>query len=51
MTSGLANKRTERIGQRLRPCCGDRGNPWFTVIGVVKDSKQGSVDQPAGSEV
>ncbi len=39
------------IGQRLRPCCGDRGNPWFTVIGVAKDAKQGGVDQPAGSEV
>jgi predicted permease len=39
------------IGQRFRPCCGDRGNPWFTVIGVSKDVKQGGVDQPAGSEV
>jgi predicted permease len=39
------------IGQRLRPCCGDRGNPWFTVIGVAKDAKQGGVDQPADSEV
>jgi predicted permease len=39
------------IGQRLRPCCGDRGNPWFTVIGVAKDAKQGGVDQPVGSEV
>jgi predicted permease len=39
------------IGQRLRPCCGNHGNPWFTVIGVAKNAKQGGVDQPAGSEV
>jgi predicted permease len=39
------------IGQRLRPCCGDRGNPWFMVIGVAKNAKQGGVDQSVGSEV
>ncbi len=32
------------IGQRLRPCCGDKV-PWFTVVGVAKDVKQGGVDQ------
>jgi predicted permease len=37
------------IGQRLRPCCGDR-IPWFTVIGVAKDVKQGGVDQRTGTE-
>jgi predicted permease len=37
------------IGQRLRPCCGD-AVPWFTVIGVAKDVKQGGLDQPAGTE-
>jgi putative ABC transport system permease protein len=37
------------IGQRLRPCCGDR-IPWFTVIGVAKDVKQGGVDQKTGTE-
>jgi predicted permease len=37
------------IGQRLRPCCGDQ-NPWFTVIGVAKDVKQGGIDQSAGTE-
>jgi hypothetical protein len=52
----LANtywRRRNPIGQRFRPCCGDRGNPWFRVIGVAKakDAKQGGVDQPAGSEV
>ena len=37
------------IGQRLRPCCGDR-IPWFTVVGVAKDVKQGGVDQKTGTE-
>jgi predicted permease len=40
------------IGQRLRPwIAGSTENPWFTVIGVAKDVKQRSVDQPLGSEV
>ena len=37
------------IGLRLRPCCGDQV-PWFTVIGVAKDVKQGGVDQKTGTE-
>jgi predicted permease len=37
------------IGQRLRPCCGDP-IPWFTVVGVAKDVKQGGVDQKTGTE-
>jgi putative ABC transport system permease protein len=37
------------IGQRLRPCCGDK-IPWFTVVGVAKDVKQGGVDQKTGTE-
>ena len=37
------------IGQRLRPCCGDQ-IPWFTVVGVAKDVKQGGVDQRTGTE-
>ena len=37
------------IGQRLRPCCGDKV-PWFTVVGVAKDVKQGGVDQRTGTE-
>lgn len=37
------------IGQRLRPCCGDQV-PWWTVIGVAKDVKQGGVDQKPGTE-
>jgi predicted permease len=37
------------IGQRLRPCCGDQV-PWFTVVGVAKDVKQGGVDKKTGTE-
>jgi predicted permease len=37
------------IGQRLKPCCGDQ-IPWFTVVGVAKDVKQGGVDKKAGTE-
>ena len=38
------------IGQRLRPCCGDQV-PWYTVVGVAKDVKQGGVDQKTGTEL
>jgi predicted permease len=38
------------IGQRLRPCCGD-SVPWFTVVGVAKDVKQGGVDRETGTEL
>ena len=37
------------IGQRLKPNWGD-WVPWFTVIGVAKDVKQGGVDRNAGTE-
>jgi putative ABC transport system permease protein len=37
------------IGQRLRPCCGDQ-IPWYTVVGVAKDVKQGGIDQKTGTE-
>jgi predicted permease len=39
------------IGQRLRPSSqlGDKA-PWYTVIGVAKDVKQGGVDQKTGHE-
>ena len=40
------------IGQRLRPGFGPFNTiPWFTVIGVAKDVKQGGVDQKTGSEL
>ena len=38
------------IGHRLRVCCGDRV-PWATIIGVVKDVKQGGIDQKTGTEI
>jgi predicted permease len=37
------------IGQRLQPCCNDR-TPWFTVVGVAKDVRQGGADQKTGTE-
>jgi predicted permease len=37
------------IGQRLQPCCNDR-TPWFTVVGVAKDVKQGGANQDTGTE-
>jgi predicted permease len=38
------------IGQRLKPCCGNQ-IPWFTVVGVAKDVKQGGVDKKTGTEL
>jgi len=38
------------LGRRLRPCCGDEV-PWFTIVGIVKDVKQGGLEQPTGTEV
>jgi predicted permease len=43
-------KGLDPIGQRLRPCCGDQV-PWWTVIGVAKDVKQGGVDRKTGTEM
>ena len=39
---------TSAIGRRLKPA-GE--GPWFTVVGVVADVRQASVQVPAGSEV
>ena len=43
------------IGQRVRPnlsaSMGTSNNPWHTVIGVVKDVKEGGVDQATGTEL
>ena len=38
------------LGRRLRPCC-NPATPWFTVIGVVHDVKQGGVEKKAGTEL
>jgi predicted permease len=37
------------IGQRLRPCCSE-AIPWYTVIGVARDTKQGGVERNPGTE-
>ena len=37
------------IGRRVKPSGGNR--PWFTIIGVVKDVKQGGVDKKTGTEL
>jgi predicted permease len=49
----LANtfwKDRDPVGQRLRPCCSDQ-IPWFTIVGVAKDVKQGGVDKKTGTEL
>jgi putative ABC transport system permease protein len=38
------------IGRRVRPCC-NPATPWFTVIGVLRDVKQGGVEKKAGTEL
>jgi predicted permease len=38
------------IGHRLRPCC-NPATPWMTVVGVVRDVKQGGVEKKAGTEL
>jgi predicted permease len=38
------------IGHRVRVCCGDRV-PWANIVGVVKDVKQGGIDQKTGTEI
>jgi predicted permease len=38
------------IGRRLRPGFNDQ-IPWFTIVGVVRDVKQGGVDQKTGTEI
>ena len=38
------------LGHRIRVCCGDQV-PWATIVGVVKDVKQGGIDQKTGTEI
>ena len=38
------------LGQRLKPGFG-ASLPWFTIVGVVRDVKQGGVNKKAGTEV
>jgi putative ABC transport system permease protein len=41
------------IGHRIRPSTstGNGNDPWFTIVGVVADLKNGGVQKPAGTEV
>jgi putative ABC transport system permease protein len=41
---------TDPIGRRMRPCCGD-DVPWFTIVGIVADVKQGGLEEPVGTEM
>jgi putative ABC transport system permease protein len=43
-------KGQDPIGKRVMPCCNDQP-PWFTVVGVAKDVKQGGVAQETGTEL
>ena len=38
------------IGRRLKPGFGE-ALPWFTIVGVLKDVKQGGVDEETGTEL
>jgi len=38
------------LGRRLRPGFNDQ-IPWFTIVGVVRDVKQGGVDRKTGTEI
>src|SRR5262249_20529991 len=39
------------LGRRLRPGFGPPDRPWFTIVGVVKDVKQGGLDEETGTEL
>ena len=38
------------LGRRIRPCCGEQV-PWFTIVGIAKDVKQGGLDAEPGTEL
>jgi predicted permease len=37
------------LGRRLRPGFG--GPPWFTIVGIARDVKQGGLEEPTGTEL
>jgi len=41
---------TSPLGRRVKPGFGDE-LPWLTIVGVVKDVKQGGVDKKTGTEL
>jgi putative ABC transport system permease protein len=40
---------TTPVGRRIKP--GGPNTPFFTVVGILKDVKQGGLDQPVGTEL
>lgn len=45
----FTSQNREALGGRFKP--GSDQLPWFTIVGVVKDVKQGGVDAPVGTEI
>jgi predicted permease len=43
-------KDRDPIGQRLKPGGGSK-EPWYTVVGVLKDVKEAGLDAPVGTEL
>jgi putative ABC transport system permease protein len=43
-------RHVDPIGQRLKPGFGP-SSPWLTIVGVVRDVKQGGVNKKAGTEL
>lgn len=39
------------IGQRVKPPYGGFTLPWFTIVGVVRDGKQGGLGESSGTEL
>jgi predicted permease len=45
-------KEKSAVGRRVRPSAPPGANvPWFTIVGVLKDVKQGGVDKKTGTEL
>lgn len=42
---------TDPIGRRVRPSGPSDTLPWFTIVGIAKDVKQGGLDQKIGTEL
>lgn len=38
------------VGRLVRPCCGD-ALPWFTIVGIARDVKQGGLGESTGTEL
>jgi len=44
-------KNQSPVGKRLKVGFGGRTTPWFTIVGVVRDVKQGGVNAKTGTEL